>query len=167
MSDAERLNDLRKASDLYPALERHLGEIIGHKLFTLMVIDRATDEAARLYSSDPIAYPVKGRKPLGKLTGWGAQVLDQGRPYIGYNAEDIRSVFFDHETIARLGCASVLNLPVLSDGLVIGTVNLLHQEGWYQLEHARRGAPFAALLAPSFLAWAAKKEHPLAPRPER
>ncbi|MGI9434280.1 MAG: GAF domain-containing protein [Geminicoccaceae bacterium] len=120
-----------------------------------MVIDRAANEAARIYSSDPVAYPVKGRKPLGQMTDWGAQVLDQGQPYIGYNADDIRSAFFDHETIARLGCASVLNLPVFSGGLVIGTVNLLHEESWYRPEHARRGAPFATLLAPSYLAWAA------------
>ena len=116
MTDAERLSELQKAPDLYPALERHLGEIIGHKLFTLMVIDRVTNEAARLYSSDPVAYPVKGRKPLGQLTDWGTRVLEQGEPYIGYNAEDIRSAFFDHETIARLGCASVLNLPVFAGG---------------------------------------------------
>ena len=153
MTDAERLNDLKMAPDLYPALERHLGEIIGHKLFTLMVIDRTTNEAARIYSSDPVAYPVKGRKPLGQLTDWGAQVLDRGQPYIGYDAEDIRSTFFDHETIARLGCASVLNLPVFSDGAVIGTVNLLHEEAWYHPEHASRAAPFTALLAPSYLTW--------------
>ena len=153
MTDAERLSELQKAPDLYPALERYLGEIIGHKLFTLMVIDRVTNEAARLYSSDPVAYPVKGRKLMGQLTDWGTRVLEQGEPYIGYNAEDIRSAFFDHETIARLGCASVLNLPVFAGGLVIGTVNLLHEEGWYRPEHARRGAPFAALLAPSYLAW--------------
>jgi hypothetical protein len=154
LTDAERLTDLRKAPDLYPALERHLGEIIGHKLFTLMVIDRAANEAARIYSSSPVAYPVKGRKPLGQMTDWGAKVLDRGQPYIGYNADDIRSAFFDHENIAHLGCASVLNLPVFLEGLVIGTVNLLHEEGWYRPEHARRGAPFAALLAPSYLAWA-------------
>lgn len=154
MTDAERLQAIKAAPDPYSALEIHLGEIIGHKLFTLMVIDRATDEAARLYSSDPEAYPVKGRKPLGDLTAWGEKVLAKGQPYIGYDAEDIRSVFFDHELIARLGCASVLNLPVISGTTVIGTVNLLHEAGWYRPEHAERGAPFAVLLVPHYLAWA-------------
>lgn len=153
MTDAERLRDIQSAADPYSALERHLGEIIGHKLFTLMVIDRATEEAARVYSSNPEAYPIKGRKPLGQLTDWGKQVLEEGRPFIGYTAEDIRSVFFDHEIIASLGCASVLNLPVHCEGTVIGTVNLLHEANWYRPEHAPRGAPFAALLVPYFLAW--------------
>ncbi|MEM1066695.1 MAG: GAF domain-containing protein [Pseudomonadota bacterium] len=154
MTDDERLQEIQSATDLFAALELHLGEIVGHKLFTLMVIDRATNEAARLYSSDPVAYPVKGRKPLGDLTAWGEQVLARGQPYIGYTAEDIRSVFFDHELIARLGCASVLNLPVIDGPTVIGTVNLLHEAGWYRPEHAERGAPFAALLVPHYLAWA-------------
>ncbi|MEM9247998.1 MAG: GAF domain-containing protein [Pseudomonadota bacterium] len=154
MTDADRIADILAAPDPDPALERHLGEIIGHKLFTLMVIDRTTNEAARVYSSHPDAYPVKGRKPLGELTHWGTQVLERGEPYIGYDAADIRSVFFDHETIAALGCASVLNLPVSSDGTVIGTVNLLHEAHWYRPEHATRGAPFAALLVPRYLAWA-------------
>ncbi|MEL6203702.1 MAG: GAF domain-containing protein [Pseudomonadota bacterium] len=154
MTDEDRLADIASAEDIYPALEHHLGEVIGHKLFTLMVIDRATNEAARVYSSNPDAYPVKGRKTLGDLTDWGNHVLGKGLPYIGYTADDIRSVFFDHETIAALGCSSVLNLPVVSDGSVIGTVNLLHDEGWYRLDHAQRGAPFATLLVPRYLAWA-------------
>lgn len=49
----------------------------------------------------------------------------------GKNSEDIRSVFFDHELIASLGCASVLNLPVRWDGKVIGSLNLLHQAHHY------------------------------------
>ena len=153
MTDAERLNAIRNAPDTYAALDQHMSEIIGHRLFTLMVIDRATNEAARLYSSNPEAYPVKGRKPLGDLTTWGEQVLQRGEPYIGYTAEDIRSVFFDHAIIEGLGCASVLNLPVTSEGTVVGTVNLLHEAGWYTPDHAGRGAPFAALLAPSFAVW--------------
>ena len=30
-----------------------------------------------------------------------------------------------------LGCESVLNLPVIFDGRVLGTVNMLHEAGWY------------------------------------
>ncbi len=153
MNDADSLRAIQRAPNLYPALDHHLGEIIGHKLFTLMVIDRAADEAARLYSSNPRSYPVKGRKPLGDLSRWGDHVLGKGLPYIGSSADDIRSVFPDHKIIASLGCESVLNVPVMTGGLVIGTINLLHEAGWYQPEHAERCAPFAALLEPSFLAW--------------
>ncbi len=154
MTDADRLSDIAAAPDPYPALEAHLGAVIGHKLFTLMVIDRQTDEAARIYSSHRQAYPVKGRKPLGGMTDWAAQVLTRGEPFIGQTADDLRAVFPDHQTIADLGCASVLNLPVLDGGTVIGTVNLLHEAHWYRPEHAQKGLPFAALMVPHFRAWA-------------
>jgi len=150
MTDEERLAEIQAAADPFPLLDRHMGEVIGHKLFTLMVIDRVANEAARVYSSHPSAYPVKGRKPLGELTAWGEQVISRKEPYIGRNADDIRAVFPDHLTIAALGCASVLNLPVITDGATVGTVNLLHEAGWYRAEHAFRGAPFAALLSRHF-----------------
>jgi hypothetical protein len=155
--DTDRIAKLEKldnAEELYPALEREMGEAIGYKLFTLLVVDRGTDEVSRVYTSDPESYPVKGRKPLQVDTPWSQRLLVQGEPYIGYTADDIRSVFFDHELIASLGCDSVLNLPVISDGTVIGTVNLLHEAYWYTPDHAERGKPFAQLLVPAFLAWA-------------
>ena len=154
MTDAERMIEIQSATKPYPLLDRHMGEIIGHKLFTLMVIDHTANEAARLYSSQPAAYPVMGRKPLGELTTWGKHVISGAKPFIGRTAHDIRAVFPDHETIASLGCASVLNLPVIADGKTVGTVNLLHREGWYNADHAVRGAPFAALLAGPFSRWA-------------
>lgn len=153
MNDIDRLNELKNTADLFPAMERHMNEMIGHKLFTLMVLDRENDEAARIYSSNPEAYPVKGRKSMGRLSDWGVQVLQKGQVYIGYTADDIRAAFFDHDIIAELGCASVLNLPVFSDGIVIGTMNLLHQENWYRPEHAVRCEPFATLLSPGYLDW--------------
>jgi GAF domain-containing protein len=152
--DTDRLSELARAPDLYAALDRHMADTIGHKLFTLMVVDRATNEAARLYSSAPEAYPVKGRKELGALTSWGAQVLGRGEPYLGQTAEDIRSVFPDHALIESLGLASVLNLPVIAEGIVIGTMNLLHEAHWYKPSDAIRAAPFAALLIPPFQDWA-------------
>ncbi|MEM1267068.1 MAG: GAF domain-containing protein [Pseudomonadota bacterium] len=158
MTDAERLAVLATADPLFDAMDAHMNEVIGHKLFTLMVVDRAAHAAARVYSSAPETYPVKGRKPLGELTEWGEQVLGRGEPFLGSTAEDIRAVFPDHESIARLGCASVLNVPVTLEGAVIGTMNLLHEEGWYRAEHAERAAPFAALLAPAFKDWIAAFE---------
>jgi len=153
MSDAERLAALAQAPDLYAALDAAMADLVGHKLFTLMVLDRDAEEAARVYSSSPQAYPVSGRKPLGTLSRWGAVVLERGEPFLGRTAEDIRWAFADHELILSLGCESVLNLPVKDrDGAVIGTMNLLHRAHGYTREHAARLAPFAALLAPAYRA---------------
>jgi hypothetical protein len=53
MTDADRLTDIAQAPDICAAMELHMNAVIGHKLFTLMVVDRAANEAARLYSSAP------------------------------------------------------------------------------------------------------------------
>ena len=144
------LKEVAAAPDLSAALDGALKEVVGHRLFTLMAIDWDKGEAARTYSSNPEAYPVKGRKPLGAMTAWGAHVLEGKQAWIGRDAGDIRGAFFDHETIAALGCASCLNVPVIDQGRVIGTANLLHEAHWYDPADVDRVTPFAALLLPSF-----------------
>lgn len=154
MTDAEHLAACRAAPDLYPALQQAMAATVGHRLFTLMAIDWARGEAARIYSSHPVEYPVGGRKPLGQMTDWGRVVLEQRQPWIGRTAEDIRWAFFDHALIASLGCESCVNVPVIDGERVIGTMNLLDRAHAYDAAAAARAAPFAALLVPAFRAWA-------------
>ncbi len=132
----------------FAALEAAMGRVIGHKLFTILVVDPDRCESARIYTNQPAAYPVGGRKPRPE-NGWAVRLLDQGAPYIGYTADDIRSVFFDHELIRSLGCESVLNLPIRYDGRTLGTINMLHQARWYADRHAEIGRSFAALAVPA------------------
>jgi len=61
-------------------------------------------------------------------------------------------VFFDHELILSLGCESVLNVPVAWDGRVLGTINLLHEAGWYDEADVPVALAFAALAVPACLA---------------
>ena len=92
-----------------------------------------------------------GRKPFNE-TRVVAPAVRERRPYIGYTAEDIRTVFFDHALIASLGCDSVLNVPVVHDGRVLGTLNLLHEAAWYGEADVAPGLLFAALAVPGYLA---------------
>jgi len=46
----------------------------------------------------------------------------------------------------------VLNLPVVWDGRSLGTINLLHAEGWYAEGDQGLGLLFAALAVPAYLA---------------
>ena len=105
---------------------------IGHRLFTVMAFDARSMQVERVYSSNPEAYPAGGRK-LKRDTAWGRRVLEEGRPYIGRNAEDIRSNFSDHELILGLGLESVMNVPVRALGQTIGTMNLLHHADYYDV----------------------------------
>ena len=134
----------------YQALARALAAVLGHKLFTVLLHHAATGESERRYTNQPQAYPVGGRKALNP-TPWSQQVIRERRPYLGRTPADIRAVFFDHELIASLGCASVLNVPVVWDGRVLGTLNLLHEEDWYDDTDIAIGLIFAALATPALL----------------
>jgi hypothetical protein len=136
---------------LFGALEAALGAVLGHRLFTLMRYHVTSGESERIYTTHPREYPVGGRKPLNP-TAWTERVLRRQQPYLGRTAADVREVFFDHALIASLGCGSVLNLPVVWDGRSLGTINLLHEEDWYDEGDAAIGLIFAALAVPAYLA---------------
>ena len=133
---------------LYRALEAETKRLVGHGLFTLLYVDG--QEVARVYSSNPAAYPVFGRKPMGP-TPWGKHVLEGQKPYLGTDAAAIRWAFFDHELIASLGLGSVINIPIVHDGATIGTMNLLDAEHHYTQAHVAPVAALAPLLIPAFL----------------
>ena len=135
---------------LWAALDAALGAVIGHKLFTVLRYHADSRESERCYTNQPAAYPVGGRKPFNE-SAWSRQVFGERRPYIGRTAEDIRTVFFDHALIASLGCDAVLNLPVVHDGGVLGTLNLLHEAGWYDEGDVAPALVFAALAVPGYL----------------
>jgi transcriptional regulator with GAF, ATPase, and Fis domain len=134
----------------FRALDAALGAVLGHKLFTVLLHHAGTRESERVYTNQPAAYPAGGRKAL-RDTAWGRQVLQQRRVYLGRTAADIRADFPDHELIASLGCASIINLPVVSHDELLGTINLLHEEGWYDDADVSIGLTFAALAIPAYL----------------
>jgi hypothetical protein len=112
------------------ALERLSGETIGHRLFTVMRFDSDRSEVQRIHTSLPAVYPVGGRKQK-KATAWADHVLTDMKVFRGSEPADIVSAFDDHQTILGLGLGSVLNIPVVFNGRCVGTMNLLHQAGWY------------------------------------
>jgi len=135
---------------LFAALDDATKSAIGHKLFTILTYDGDSGEAARVYSNLPGSYPTGGRKRLAPGP-WTEAVLDRGEAYIGYNRDDLRVVFSDHELIASLGCESVLNMPVRWRGRTLGSLNLLHEAGWYGYDDAAACLPFAQLALPALL----------------
>jgi GAF domain-containing protein len=115
------------------ALQALTEQLVGVKLFTLMSFDPQTGEAARFYSNMPEAYPVSGTKPFNP-TDWSRQVLREQRTFIANDIAGIAEVFYDHELIRSLGCESVINVPVVIGGAVVGTINCLHEAGFYTPE---------------------------------
>jgi len=148
IADATRAAGQPQAS--FSAIEKASAETIGHILFTVLLRHEATGEAERFWTSHPEAYPVGGRKPLNP-TFWTEHVLKHQRAYLGTDYEAVKAVFFDHELIRSLGCESVLNIPVVWNGRTLGTINLLHQAGWYRKSDVPLAWTIAALAVPACL----------------
>jgi hypothetical protein len=143
LTQAQRAADQPRAT--CAALEALSVEVIGHRLFTVMRFDHARSEVQRIYSNLPAAYPPGGRKQK-KATAWADHVLRDRKVFRGSGPNDIRSAFDDHETILGLGLGSVLNIPVVFAGRCVGTMNLLHEAGWYRGEDEHTGVMLAAFL---------------------
>jgi len=120
----------------FAALEQLTHELVGVKLFTVMTSDTVEKLSERVYSNMPDAYPVSGTKPYNE-TYWSDIALKQKRTFVANTIEDIAKVFDDYELIKSLGCESVINVPIIVDGLVIGTINCLHEEGFYTEERVK------------------------------
>jgi hypothetical protein len=149
---------------VFRALDRAMGAVIGHKLFTLLVHHAEAGESERRYTNQPAAYPVGGRKPVVP-SPWTERLFRERQPYIGRAADDIRAVFFDHALILSLGCASVLNVPVVWKAQTLGTINLLHEAGWYEEDDVPVAQAFAALAVPAFQELTTPGEPREGPRP--
>jgi hypothetical protein len=160
---AEALMQAGQPQALFLALDRAMGATLGHRLFTVLRYHPEAQETERLYTSQGAAYPVGGRKAV-RPTPATACLFGERRPYIGRTAADIRASFGDAELILSLGCESVLNLPVVFDGRILGTVNLLHAAGWYDAGDVPLGLTFAALAVPGYLAAARASSVPTTPR---
>jgi GAF domain-containing protein len=120
----------------FEALEELTRELVGVKLFTVMTSDTAAKVAERVYSNMPDAYPVSGTKPYNE-THWSDITLKQKRTFVANTIDDIAQVFDDYELIKSLGCESVINVPIIVDGAVIGTINCLHEQGFYTDERVK------------------------------
>ncbi|MCT8331064.1 GAF domain-containing protein [Albidovulum sediminis] len=115
---------------------------LGARLFTVTVHDPAARLFRRVYTSHPADYPVSGTKPMGD-DAWTRHVIGGGRSFVANTTAEFAPLFPDHAQINALGCHSALNIPLFDDaGAVVGTVNILHDEGHFTPD---RVAAFEAL----------------------
>ena len=128
-----RISAAAGANAVWAALCDYASLIAGHKLFTVMVVDLEAGLARRVFSDHPAAYPVSGAKPI-RRDSWFDIVHGQRRSFVANTLDDIAKVFPDFELIGSLGCGSVLNLPVVLEGELAATINLLHGEHYYTVE---------------------------------
>jgi hypothetical protein len=130
------------------ALSAALQERIGYRLFTVLVLDWEAGLSRRCFSTQPGAYPPGGSKPIREDSEFYVAVVQQGEPRLCLDREDCARAFPDHELIASLGCASAVNVPVRWNGRTLGSLNLLHQAGWYRRDMYAELAWYSALAIP-------------------
>ena len=100
---------------------------LGTRLFTITTQDLAANLARRAYTSHPVEYPVSGTKPLTR-DGWYDHCITGQQTFVANTTPEFAKYFFDHALITSLGLGSCINVPVVADGHVPGTVNLLAEE---------------------------------------
>jgi len=109
---------------LFGAIAQVAARRVDAGLVTAMRHDEAAATVERVYSSNEAAYPVGGRK-LKRDTGWSRKVLAEHRLLVNAGDDDIRDSFDDHAIIFGLGLHSCINVPLVSGGKCIGTLNVL------------------------------------------
>lgn len=114
----------------------------GWKMYTAMRY-LPSGEVERVYTSNPEAYPLAGRKPR-RDTPWSRQVLVRGEPYYANDEAGIRFAFEDAEKILGLGLGAVINVPVRDGERVLGTLNFLREAGGYRSEHVQEALELAS-----------------------
>ena len=118
----------------------------GWKLFTVMRY-LESGEVERVHTSNPVAYPLAGRKPR-RDTPWSRQVLVRGEPHYANEAAGIRAAFEDAEKILGLGLGAVINVPVKEGDRVLGTLNFLREAGAYRPEHVSQALSLSGKAIP-------------------
>lgn len=126
----EALSQATDETQAFDALCALTKATVGAKLFTVMTADMQAMQARRAYTDDPENYPTSGTKEI-TLNSWFEQVHGRRQSFVANTLEEIDAVFPDAELIGRLGCGSVINLPVILGGEMVATVNILHEAGYY------------------------------------
>ena len=143
-----------KPEEPFEALWRLTDAMIGAKLFTLMEANMKTERSGRIFTSHPEEYPVSGSKPI-TYNSWFDVVHKQRRAFVANNLVDIDKVFPDAVLISQLGCASVINLPIVLNDTLVGTVNILNGENHHTEERVELVTSLLSL--PAKAAWLASR----------
>jgi GAF domain-containing protein len=132
---------------LFAAITEVARQRVDAGLVTTMRHDEAASTVERIYSSNEAAYPVGGRK-VKQESDWSRHVLVEHRVLVSAGDDAIRKHYNDHAIIFGLGLHSCVNVPLVSAGKCIGTLNVLRaQMEWSEEQIAIARALGIAALA--------------------
>jgi len=117
----------QSSAALFAAIAEIARRRVDAGLVTAMRHDEAASTVERVYSSNEQAYPVGGRK-VKQESDWSRHVLIEHRVLVSAGDEAIRRHYNDHAVIFGLGLHSCVNVPLVSTGKCLGTLNVLRRE---------------------------------------
>jgi hypothetical protein len=132
----------------FAALHAAAERLVGARLFTVLAFDFPHNRARRPYSSDEEIYPTGAGDPIG-TTIWEHTLIEKREPLVLNSPAAMATLLPNVEQLVRLGCAAMLNLPVVMAGQTLGALNMLHDNGRYtaeRIEAAMTLAPAAAAI---------------------
>ena len=127
---ADALATYETERDVGLALHRLAEALVGVKLFTMTADNPSGGYVRRVYSSDEVAYPVLGTKPI-VFDDTYEKMRTERFIYSANSVREMENDFPDLTLIRSLGCGSAINIPVVAGGEMLGSVNLLDVEGAY------------------------------------
>ncbi|MDP2572618.1 GAF domain-containing protein [Vibrio penaeicida] len=140
-------------SENFASFERTQQELkcaVGFKLLTIMCL--TSNQACRCYTSDANHYPVSGVKPL-EFDDWHQQVVVMATPFVCNERALLDKHLKDSALFEKLQLGSAINLPVMFQDEVIGTINLLDEEGAYLSIDLPNAMEVAQQVAPDLMAF--------------
>lgn len=93
--------------------------------FTVLLMDHATKQARRIYSSSPEAFPLQGTKPMPNAP-WAIQLIEKRVPLLSKGHAEITETFSDYQQILACGIYAILNIPIVRGSICLGSVNCLY-----------------------------------------
>ena len=142
--------DAADAGEVYARVDALVRETVGYKLLTVLRFVEETQEVERLYSSDPKAYPVGGRKQLATINK-DHSLAASGQVFLAANPDEVKRTFPDYGLIFSLGAGAVLNAPIRHAGRRLGTLNCCGVANAYRDEQVEAAKILASLLVPTLL----------------
>ena len=112
------------------ALDDAIIGLVGRKWLTVLTVHAEEGFVERTYSNLGEQYRIGGTKRIDQAPRL-RKVLETGEAFVGSTRDDIIANYPDAEQIFAMGCASILNMPVVWRAKVLATVNLLNTEGFY------------------------------------
>src|SRR5947209_4246164 len=112
---------------LFAAIAEIAARRVNAGLVTAMRHDEAASTVERIYSSNEAAYPVGGRK-VKQESDWSRHVLVEHRVLVSAGDDAIRRHYNDHAIIFGLALHSCVNVPLVSSGKCIRTLNVLRAD---------------------------------------